>query len=304
MAFSQSCISHANELSVLLHIGNGVRAAVAHRRPKPTNHLEDGIAQRSLVGNAALDAFGNELLNIILGILEVSVTASLSHRFNRAHSSIQLVAPSLIQHLFPWAFIDSGEEAADHDHIGTRSDRLGNISGLLHTAIGDQGNSRPGGYAGTLENRSQLGNPDTRNDARCTDRTGPNADFHCIGTGPDEIARSLRRGHVARHELSVGELALEVPHRINHTAGMPVGSIDHHQINPSLQEPSNPFFRIHRNAYRGSNAQPAMSVFACIGMPDLLLDVLEGDQALQDPVPIDNRELFNLVFFENSLGLF
>src|SRR5690606_25521255 len=94
MALSMPGRRHTHELGRLLQLLERRRAAIAHGRPQSANHLVDDFAQISAVGHAALDAFRNELLDVVFGILEVAVLRSRFHRSDGSHPAVALVLPA------------------------------------------------------------------------------------------------------------------------------------------------------------------------------------------------------------------
>src|SRR5438132_12910127 len=64
MRFTQACRCNAHELGAF-HVLDRRRAAVAHRLSKPTDELVENRPERALVGNAPLDAFGDELVDVL-----------------------------------------------------------------------------------------------------------------------------------------------------------------------------------------------------------------------------------------------
>ena len=114
-------------------------AAVAHAGLQAADQLVDDEGQRALVRHAALDAFGHELHLLQLVVLEVAVAAALAlaHRFERAHAAVELVGAALVENRLARALFGAGEEAADHDRVGARGERLGDVARELDAAVGD-----------------------------------------------------------------------------------------------------------------------------------------------------------------------
>src|SRR5690606_39362536 len=77
----------ADELRALVHRLDVGAAAVAHRRTEPAEHLVDDLGEVALERHAALDALGDELLEVVLGVLEVAVDRK-STRLNSSHVKI------------------------------------------------------------------------------------------------------------------------------------------------------------------------------------------------------------------------
>src|ERR1700733_11748761 len=61
VAFAEAGAGDADELAVLLHLGDGAVAGVAHRGFEAADQLMDDVADRALVRHPALDPFGHQL---------------------------------------------------------------------------------------------------------------------------------------------------------------------------------------------------------------------------------------------------
>src|SRR5580693_7886202 len=59
VALAQPRAGDPHELAVLLHLGDGLVAGVAHRGFEAADQLVDDVADRALVRYAALDALGH-----------------------------------------------------------------------------------------------------------------------------------------------------------------------------------------------------------------------------------------------------
>ena len=106
------------------------------RGAQAAHELEDGVRQRPLVGHAALDALGHELLGVLL---EVAVLAALGHGGEGTHAAIDLEGAALIDLHRARALLRAGEEAAEHHGAGAGGDGLGDVAGVLDAAVGDDG---------------------------------------------------------------------------------------------------------------------------------------------------------------------
>ena len=60
------------------------------------------------------------------------------HRTQAAHAAIGFVGTALEQLDLARRFFGAGEQAAQHHGMRTGGDRLGNVAGETHAAIGDQ----------------------------------------------------------------------------------------------------------------------------------------------------------------------
>src|SRR5919197_2108041 len=139
MALAQASARDADEARVLELLDRG-RAAVAHRLPEAADELVEDAAQRPLVGHLPLDSLGDELLHVLDVALEVAVLreAARLHRAERAHAAVCLEALPLLEDHLAWALLDPGERRAEHDGVRARGERLRDVAGELHAAVGDQ----------------------------------------------------------------------------------------------------------------------------------------------------------------------
>ena len=136
----------------------------------------------------------------------------------------------------------------------------------------------------TVEDRGHLGNADARDDPRGAD--APRPDAHLDGVGPGVDHRLGRRGgrDVAGDELDVAE-PLQLPHHLEHALRVAVRRVDDEDVDVGRDERLRAFDRVAADADRGADAQPAALVLARVRVLDLLLDVLDGDQALEETSP-------------------
>src|SRR5579872_355940 len=95
-----------------LHLLDRRRAAVAHRLPQPADQLMQHRCERALVRHTALDAFGDELLDVLDVALEVAVLreGAGAHGTHRPHPAILLVALALVDDHLARRFVGAGEQ--------------------------------------------------------------------------------------------------------------------------------------------------------------------------------------------------
>ena len=136
MALGQACAGDADEFGVAAHILDGGRSAVAHGGTKAAHQLEYGVGKRSLVRHAAFNAFGYQLLGVFL---EIAVLAAVGHGGQGAHAAVGLEGTALIDFHFAGGLLGSGEQAAQHDGLCACADGLGDVTGILDAAVGDDG---------------------------------------------------------------------------------------------------------------------------------------------------------------------
>src|SRR5919197_1411899 len=139
VALAQPRAGDADEARVLEVLDRG-RAAVAHRLPQAADELVEDAAERPLVRHLALDPLGDELLDVLDVALEVAVLREPArlHRAERAHPAVGLEALALLEDHLARALLDPGKRRAEHDGVRARGERLGDVAGELHPAVGDQ----------------------------------------------------------------------------------------------------------------------------------------------------------------------
>src|SRR5690348_5956865 len=170
-----------HELRPGAHVLDGAAAGVAHARAHPAHELLDDRGRRSLVGNAALDALGHQLVGVVLRVLEVAVARALLHRADRAHAAVRLVRPAL--------------EELD-------------VAGVADAAVGDARLVGGGERLGHVLDRGDLRHAHARDDARRADRAGTDADLDAVGAVVDQRLRGVARRDVAADHLHLREALL------------------------------------------------------------------------------------------------
>ena len=83
---------------------------------------------------------------------------------------------------------------------------------------------------------------------------------------------------------------------------MTVGRINGNDINLGFDECRDTVEDIRRHTDRRAYAQSPVIILARVRKLPPLLDILEGNQATEQAVVVDNRELFNLMLLQNLLG--
>ena len=159
--------------ALLLHLLDGGAAAVAHAGAQAAGHLVDDGDHRALVGHAALDAFGHQLVGVRVAggrFLEVAVGAALLHGADRAHAAVALVAAALVQHDLARRLFGAGEHAAHHHGAGAGRDGLGDVARVADAAVGDQRHAAALQRRGHVVDRHDLRHAHAGHDARGADR--------------------------------------------------------------------------------------------------------------------------------------
>ena len=188
---------------------------------------------------------------------------------------------------------------------GAGGDGLGDIAGVLDAAVGDDRNAAFAARAKGLGDGGDLRHAGAGDHARGADRAGPDADLDRVGAGVDQCHRALVGGNVAGEQVDFGELLLDLRglHRARARSG-----------HAPSRWPERPTRLATSSAARSRKSPVApmapptrrrpLLVLAGIGVLQLLLDVLDGDQALQLVVVVDDQQLFDAVLVQDELGLF
>ena len=82
-----------------------------------------------------------------------------------------------------------------------------------------------------------------------------------------------------------------------------MGRVDDEHVHLRVDQRGRPLERVRPDADRGAHSQPPLLVLRRVRVLDLLGDVLDGDEALEPPVGVDDRQLLDLVAMEDRLRL-
>src|SRR6516225_1470945 len=137
VALAHTCAGDAHEDRPGAHVGDVATAGVTHRRPQPAGELVQDRHHAPLVGHAALNSLGDELLELGGSVLEVAVGGAvpLRHCAERAHAAIGLVRGSLVELDLARRLLGAREQTSDHDRVRTCGKRLGDVTGEADAAI-------------------------------------------------------------------------------------------------------------------------------------------------------------------------
>ena len=136
---------------------------------------------------------------------------------------------------------------------------------------------------------------DAGNHSRRANRSGADADLDGVDTALDERFGRFRRRHVAGNQIDARMLAANARDHVEHALRMAVRRVDDDDVDVRSHQRSGTFGRIARNPDSGADAQPAQGVLAGVRILDLLLDVLDRDQALELEIAIDDEQLLDFV---------
>src|SRR4029077_14992824 len=240
---------------------------------------------RPLVRNAAFDPFRDELLDVLDVALEVTVArrAARAHRTERAHAAVLLVPLALVQHNVTWALVGAGEQRPRHHGIGPGSQSLRDVARRGHAAVGDQRDTVPGGDGCAVVDGRDLRDAYARNDTGRANAARSDTNLHRVGACVDQRLRRLGGCNVAGNDLDV-KLGLDALHDLRHRGRVSVRGIDDEQVDTCVDERARALPRVGADADCGPDAQALLLVFGRLRKLDALLDVLDGDEALEPPV--------------------
>ena len=144
---------------------------------------------------------------------------------------------------------------------------------------------------------------DAGDDARRADRSGADADLDGVDADRDQSLGGFRRRDVARDQVEVGERLAQLPDDVHHALRVAVRGIDDENVDVRVDQRRRAIERIARDADGRAAAQPSQRILAGVRILDRLLDVLDGDQALQLEVLVDHEKLFDLRLVQNLARL-
>ena len=139
--------------------------------------------------------------------------------------------------------------------------------------------------------------------ARGADGAGADADFDGVGAGVDEGLGAFVGGDVAGEEIDVGEALLDFADGVEDARGVAVGGVDGEDVDALADQLGGALEVVAGGADGGADAQAALLILGGVGVLQFLLDVLDGDEALEFVVFVDDEEFFDAVLVEDFLGL-
>src|SRR5262245_51124389 len=100
----------------------------------------------AFVRDTAFDTFWYQLVRCTAAleielVLEVAIAAAASHRADRAHAAILLVAAALEQDQLTRAFVGAGEEIPGHHAARAARERFDDVTRVADAAVGDDRNT-------------------------------------------------------------------------------------------------------------------------------------------------------------------
>ena len=175
---------------------------------------------------------------------------------------------------------------------------------ILDAAIGDQRDARPAARSRAFGDGGNLRDAGARDHARGADRARADADLHAIDAERDQIAGAFVGGDVAGDELHFRQALLDLFDGFHHAGGVAVGGIDHEHVHLGFGPAPGTLQVIAGRADGGADAQAAVLVFGGVGIFELFLNVLDGDQALEIEIVVHDEQFFDAMLVQDLLGFF
>ena len=133
----------------------------------------------------------------------VAIPAITLHRGQAAHAAVFLEPPPLEKHHLAGRFVQTSQQAAQHNHIRPRDDSLDDIPTVFHPTIRDGWNTILARQAGTFINGRYLWHTRSGYHPRCADGACTNADFDPIGPGFNKSLNPFGGNNITRNDGQV-----------------------------------------------------------------------------------------------------
>ena len=231
----------------------------------------DERLERTTRGDAAFDAFGDELAELGDVALAVAVAGRLAglHRAHRAHAAVRLEAAVLGLDDLAGRLVDARQQPAEHDGVRARADRLRDVARFLDPAV------RADRHAGlrrgvrAIEDRGDLRHARAGDDAGRADRARPHTHLDAVGAGGDEVLRAGCGHHVARHDLHP-VAGLDLLDHPDDAGRVSLGDVHEDHVHPGGDEGAHALVGVAGDAHCGSHVHAGR--LAVLHVPALLID--------------------------------
>ena len=179
--------------------------------------------------------------------------------------------------------------------------RLGDVAGVLQTAVGDHRDAGRPRREVRLVDRAHLRDSDPGDDPGGADGARPDADLDRVGAGVDQGLRTGAGGDVAADDLDAAvapEVGLDPRDHVEHRALVAVRGVDDDHVDPGVDQQAGALVRVLAHAQGGTDDQPAAVVLGGQGVLVALDEVLDRDEPAQPAGLVDQRQLLDLVLGE------
>ena len=194
---------------------------------------------------------------------------------------------------------------ADHHRLRAGDDRLGDVAGVLETAVGDHGHTGGGARQPRLVHRGDLGHSHPGDHAGGADRAGSHADLDRVGAGVDERLGAGPGRDVAADDLDVlgGRVGLQPPDHVEQQPDVPVRGVGDQHVDAGVDEGRGALPGVAEVADRRPDEEPAVGVLR--GVRELLglHEVLDRDEAAEAAVVVDQGQPLTLVLAQQRGGV-
>src|SRR5690606_28944973 len=133
----------AHELAAGLELIDRASTDIEHRLTQPTDELVRDCRNRTAVRDLPFDALRDELviaghIGLEVAVLRVrGLLAAGLHRTERTHAAVLLELLASLEDDLSRRLVGSGQERAEHHGIRPGDQRLGDITRVLQTTVGD-----------------------------------------------------------------------------------------------------------------------------------------------------------------------
>ena len=246
---------------------DGGAAGEPHAGAQAAGELGEHLVEAPFVGDHALDPLRHQLgqaaaAGARAAVLEVAVGAAAGHGGERSHAAVGFEGAPLVEDGLAGALLGAGEERADHHRMGAGHQGLGHVAGELDAAVGNDGHVVSGRGARAVHDGGDLGDAGAGDDAGGADAPRPDAHLDGVGAALDESPRPLLGGHVAHHQLDLGEALAQHRRGVEHAAAVGMRGVEHQEIDLGLDQRRRALQVVAGGADRRAHAQPPELVLA------------------------------------------
>ena len=288
----------AHKLRLRPQLGQAAGTHIAHARAQPAHQLEKIVGQIALVGHLPLDPFRD----VFAFAQAVPVAGQSLHRAQRAHPPVFFEAAPFVDDQFAGRLGQAGQQAAKHHGVRTGGQGFDDVARVLDAAIGDDGDPVAVGLPGAELDGRDLGHAHSRHHPRGADGAGAHAHLDHVGPGGDQIPGAFGRHYVPGDQRQVGIGRLHPRYRLQYAGRVPVGSVDHRQVEPFFDPKSQAGQGRVADADGRPTQQPALDISGPLWIVPLLHDVLDGDQPFEHACLVHQGQLFDAMFLQDVDG--
>ena len=149
----------------------------------------------------------------------------------------------------------------------------------------------------------QLRHAGAADDAGGADGTGADADLDGVGTGRGQRLDALLGDDVAGDDGQRRPRRLDPLDGLDDAGRVAVGGVDRDGVDAHGEQRLDAVLEIGADADGRRAPQPPARVAGGVGELVALLDVLHRDEAAQEPVGVDQRQLLDAMLLQHGLGL-